>query len=188
LRIGAVTIRGTESIMTVRKPSVFGCAIVAQMLPNRGVLHHKGASHRRPCWRESLRCNHLRFFLPFSFVFFVRIRITVRCRKLCISGTSFRRRSAHRRSGNPLGNRGFLQTRLSRVRLRLRNDGILTATQLAVQVSNISHSLPSTRRTAESLPLIVPHSKSSQGPRLSSPYSSRRVNRLDDRGFAFMWS
>jgi hypothetical protein len=34
------------------------------------------------------------------------------------------------------------------------------------QVSSISHSSPSTHCSAESLPLIMPHSKSSQGPQL----------------------
>ena len=34
----------------------------------------------------------------------------------------------------------------------------------------MSHSSPSTQRSAESLPLIMPHSKSSQGPRFSRPY------------------
>ena len=38
------------------------------------------------------------------------------------------------------------------------------------QVSNMSHSSPSTQRSAESLPLIIPQSKSSQGPSFSKPY------------------
>src|SRR6266446_2989958 len=38
------------------------------------------------------------------------------------------------------------------------------------QVSSMSHSSPRTQRSAESLPLIIPHSKSSQGPRFSNPY------------------
>ena len=36
-------------------------------------------------------------------------------------------------------------------------------------VSSISHSSPKTQRSAESLPLIMPHSKSSHGPRFSLP-------------------
>jgi hypothetical protein len=38
-------------------------------------------------------------------------------------------------------------------------------------VSNMSHSSPSTHRSAESLPLIMPHSKSVHSPRLSIPTS-----------------
>ena len=34
----------------------------------------------------------------------------------------------------------------------------------------MSHSSPRTQRNAESLPLIIPQSKSSQGPRFSTPY------------------
>src|SRR6266581_3923407 len=33
------------------------------------------------------------------------------------------------------------------------------------------HSSPSTQRNADSLPFIIPHSKSSQGPRFPLPYS-----------------
>ena len=41
----------------------------------------------------------------------------------------------------------------------------------ALYVSSMSHSSPSTQRRADSFPLIMPHSKSSHGPRCSTPIS-----------------
>jgi hypothetical protein len=42
---------------------------------------------------------------------------------------------------------------------------LLASRSYALYVSSISHSSPKTHRSAESLPLIMPHSKSSHGPR-----------------------
>jgi hypothetical protein len=41
-----------------------------------------------------------------------------------------------------------------------------------LQVSSMSHSSPNTQRSADSLPLIIPHSKSSHGPVLPFPNRS----------------
>ena len=49
---------------------------------------------------------------------------------------------------------------------------ILTSSWDLTYVSSMSHSSPRTQRSADSLPLIMPHSKSSQGPRFFLPYSS----------------